>query len=333
MTAHPSHRSVLVLLFIAGAGSFLCISTIARTFSLLRHDGRIGRRLSILGTDLGQFNDPKSVLLRSDAAALLPPSKETRNRCQIVYIMGVEGATHHGFLPIIDALARQQVDINGNPYDVIINPRALKAGLFGWFPSEIHRWGFRHETTHVDDLALVQRVLAESCPNDGKKHVLIEWASFPSGHEDDPRTYRVRRRPEWLRSTPEEIANSDSAINHPTNLHAFYEAYSKLADVKFVVLHRPFLETVASHADWDGGPETHSNVLRGFMILLRRFLDAHSYDSATGEPIWTLVCVERIFAKFYGFDETKANEARGRVLSHLAEFLGWPRGRCPGCFD
>ena len=46
--------------------------------------------------------DPKSVPIRSDS-----PIENNRNNRQIVYIMGVEGATHHGFILIIEALAQQ----------------------------------------------------------------------------------------------------------------------------------------------------------------------------------------------------------------------------------
>lgn len=188
-------------------------------------------------------------------------------------------------------------------------------------------------TPSIDDPEFVQKVVQESCPDDdGKKHVLIEWASFPSGPEDDRRAYRVKRQHEWMNMSPEEVANSDEALSHPTSMNAFYQAYSPFVDIKFVVLHRPFLETIASHRDWDGGPENHSNVIRGFMLMLRRFLDTHLYDLVTGSRLWSLVCVERIMAKNYDNDDEVA-EARGHVISNLANFLGWPNGDCPHCFD
>ena len=110
--------------------------------------------------------------------------------------MGVEGATHHGFTPIIEALAQQQVDPDtGLKYIVDSNNSPLKAGLFGWYRGRVRRWGFRSDP-EPGDPAFVRRVVKEICPNDGKKHVLIEWTSFPSGHEDDKRTYRVHRQHE-----------------------------------------------------------------------------------------------------------------------------------------
>ena len=264
----------------------------------------------------------------------LPVDHQSRKKCQIVYITGVEGATHHGFIPIIEALARNQVDpATGLGYEVDINPMSLKAGMFGWYSGKIRGWGFdASPPPDVDDPAFVQRVVAESCPDDGRKHVLVEWASFPSGHEGDKRTYRVHRSHEWLTMSPEEIANTDEALSHPTNMNAFYQSYSPYVDIKYIVLHRPFLETIASHHEWDGGPVTHSNIIRGFMLMLRRFLDTHLYDLVTGRRLWSLVCVERIMAKNYD-TEHDSLVARRHVLSYLAEFLDWPDGDCPQCFD
>ena len=301
----------------------------------------LDRRQLLASVNLSQFTDPKSIDPKSDIVAtsdattsdLLPLHQNIRSNCQIVYIMGVEGATHHGFIPLLEKLASNQLDPTTNiQYHVDSNPSALKAGLFGWYRgSRIKQWGFK-QTPEVDNDELVQRVVSESCPNDGRKHILIEWASFPSGHEDDRRSYRIHRQHEWLSMTPEEIASSEEALSHPTSMKAFYQAYSPYVDIKFVVLHRSFMETIASHRDWDGGPEQHSNVLRGFMLLLRRFLDTHLYDLVDGRRLWSLVCVSNIMAKNYD-DVNDVTVARNNVLSHLADFFGWPNGDCPHCFD
>lgn len=323
-------------------------------------DEEITRRRQLSSVNVAKFKDPKSVNKKkgrkvkggadatSDASQpssstggveltnehFTPIDHQSRSNCQIIYILGVEGATHHGFLPIIENLAKSQIDPTTNtPYVVDPEPRALKAGLFGWYyKSRIKKWGFQR-TTSMDDPNFVQKVVSESCPpNDGKKHVLIEWASFPSGQQDDKRSYRVRRQHDWLSMTPEEIANTDEALAHPLALNAFYKAYSPYVDIKFVVLHRPFLETIASHHDWDGGAPTHSNIIRGFMLVVRRFLDMHVYDLVTGRKLWNLVCVERIMAKNYE-NAHDVNVARANVLANLADFLGWPNGECDHCFD
>lgn len=344
---------ILVFLAAAVAGSILFASTNNQRSSItsLRRDTNLDDDQSHRQLlNLAQFTDPKSVKVRSDAPLerhiatattadgtpreqFAPIDPNSRKNCQIIYITGVEGATHHGFIPIIEALAKNQVDPStGRGYHVNISPDDLKAGLFGWFyTAKIKKWGFRI-TPEVDDAAFVQKVVSESCPDDGRKHVLIEWASFPSGHEDDKRSYRVHRQHEWLTMTPEEIANSDEALVHPTDLNAFYQSYSPYVDIKFIVLHRPFLETIASHRDWDGGPEIHSNIIRGFMLMLRRFLDTHLFDLVSGRRLWSLVCVERIMAKNYE-NEHDVKVARRHVMSYLSTFLDWPDGDCPQCFD
>lgn len=354
-------NSILALLSAALAGSILYASIDYRGPSptpFLRRNLQAAnskqqpnerqRQRKLAALNLSQFTDPKSVSLRSDGPAEFGTATnadgrpreqfaqvdlQSRKNCQIVYLLGVEGATHHGFIPIIEALAKNQKDPEtGLEYHVDTEPSALKAGLFGWFGGKhIKKWGFK-TTPEVDDPAFVQRVVKESCPDDGKKHVMIEWASFPSGHEDDPRSYRVHRQHEWLSMSPEEIANTDEALEHPTNMNAFYQAYSPYVDIKFVVLHRPFLETIASHRDWDGGPEIHSNVIRGFMLMLRRFLDTHLFDLVSGTRLWSLVCVESIMAKNYD-TEHDVKVARRHTMAYLTEFLGWHDGDCSQCFD
>ena len=347
------HRSAILIIFAALASSILVFSSgSSRSRSSLRiTPNEDGARRQLASTALSQFADPKSVTLRSNALnkaefeisldttsdGVLPSEQfpyinhDVRRNCQIIYITGVEGATHHGFLPIIETLARNQIDpVSGIPYHVDASPTALKAGLFGWFSGITKKWGFNNPD--IDDPAFVQRVIEESCPNDGKRHVLIEWASFPSGQSDDKRTYRVHRQKEWLSMTPEDIANDAEAMRHPVNMRAFYRAYSPFVDIKFVVLHRPFLETIASHSDWDGGPIIHSNVIRGFMIMIRNFLYSHKVDWVTGRSLWTLVCVDRLMTKNYGPGED-VRVARRNIVSNLADFLEWPNGDCPHCFD
>ena len=133
--------------------------------------------------------------------------------------------------------------------------------------------------------------------------------------------------------TSEEIAQTESAQKHPLNLTAFYETYSAYADIKFIVLHRPYLETIASHVDWFKSITSHSQVTRGFIYILRRFLDKHTTDLNTGEKLWHLVCIQHIFSKFYNHDPIKVNNARKNVIEGLAIFLNWPVKECADCYD
>jgi hypothetical protein len=266
-----------------------------------------------------------------DDLTALEPS--LRSRCQIVYLLGVEGTMHHGVEPIIATLAASQIDReSGKPYAVHSKSKDLRYGLFAPTGS---RLGFE-EPPAMDDPRLVKKVISAICPNDGRKHIVIEAASFPCGGK-----FRVSRgngSRAWREMTPEAIANSELALEHPTNLYKFYDAYHKYVDVKFIVLHRPFLETIASHRTWDTGPIPHSNIIQGFLILHRRFLDLHKTDTITGERVWTAVHVEKLSVKYHGLwhnrkDRKQAFEARKDMIRSVATFLGWPRVECKVCFN
>jgi hypothetical protein len=253
-----------------------------------------------------------------------------RSHCQIIYILGVEGSIHHGFTPVLHSLALKQTDPN-NAIDVQLQPNALRAALFGRF----------REKRPLNDQSLVHDTLRKLCPNDGVKHIVIEDSSFPCGQEGDPRGYRYPRQHAWLNMTMAEIASSEIAMEHPVNLFKFVQLYRDYADIKFIVLHRPFLETIASHMDWDESIQRHSNVIRGFMLILRRFLDAHAVDS-NGEKYWTIVCVERLMSQYYRLqseqgreviDHDAWNKARRNIVFYLTDFLGWSQRECTDCFN
>jgi hypothetical protein len=252
-----------------------------------------------------------------------------RTNCQIIYILGVEGSIHHGFTPILHSLALQQIDSNGNPFKVHLQPHALRVALFGRY----------NEKRSMDDPSLIHYTLEKLCPNDGRHHVIIEDASFPCGEVSNSRGYRFPRQSSWLSMTPNDIANSDTANNHPFNLHQFTSLYEPYATIKYVVLHRPFLETIASHADWDGGVGGHEGVIRGFMLILRRFLDL--LDNGDGGR-WTVVCMERLMERYYlyegedGVQDVNVDEwnaVRRTILTYLADFLEWSQNECDNCFD
>lgn len=166
-----------------------------------------------------------------------------------------------------------------------------------------------------------------------RRHVIIEGNSFPSDGADNTKLqFRVRRQKSWLEMTPDEISRDELALNHPTNLYELYGSFSRYVDVRFVVLHRPYLETIASHPDFDASPVTHSSVISGFLLLLKRFLHRHMNDAVTGAPLWTIVCADKLSSRQYETEE-QLSEAREHVVGYLSEFLGWPQRSCPRCFD
>lgn len=244
---------------------------------------------------------------------------------------------HHGISPVIIELAKQQSDTrSGSPHHVQFESKHLRYGLFGW-PEKVGREFNFDKVPAIDDPILVQKVIDVICPDNGHHHVIIEGTSFPAG-DDSPRTHlRVRRSVEWQKLSPEEIAVSRTALSHPINLDKFYDAYYRYAELKFVVLYRPYLETIGSHPDYDSSPITHSNIIRGFLIILSRFLNAHRYDKLNGEKVWSIFFMEELSVNFYGPRSNRENwkralEARQDMLREMSLFLGWPQSECKHCF-
>ena len=271
----------------------------------------------------------------------LTQEQTAKDNCQIIYILGVEGAIHHGFTPILETLAKSQRDpITGQAYEVTYASKVLRSALFGLY----------QEKRDMDHPTLIAKVFRELCPEtDGKtKHVIIEDSSFPSGALDDPRSYRIRRQASWMASTMEQVADDELARNHPVNLHKFYELYSQHANVQFILLNRPFLETMASHAnDWGEEVGGRSNMIRGFMLILKQFLarlrqrEEEQANQNNGgmrgnnkkkKALATIVCADKIMSTSYD-SMYETTMARQHILDYISKFLDWPSSRCPECYS
>ncbi|KAL7519695.1 hypothetical protein ACHAWX_004452 [Stephanocyclus meneghinianus] len=314
----------------------IAISVLCTVFALLQINIIDDHKSKINAGMIQRFNRDaatETITLSSELnfAVIRYPSQDQRKRCQIVYILGAEGTMHHGVEPILTTFAKGQIDREtGDSYEVQFGSDDLRYGLFA-YPAG--RFGFL-EPPSIDDPHLVSKVITAICPDDGKNHIIIESTSFPSGGKYHAMS-RVRRQSAWHQMTPEGIANSFAALNHPTNLYQFYDAYHRYAVIKFVVLHRPFLNTIASHRNFDSGPMAHANVVQGYLILLSRFLDAYRFDKVTGEKIWTLLHVDKISSN-NDADPSLNNqqkESRNVLIRNLAIFLDWPQVECPNCFD
>lgn len=240
---------------------------------------------------------------------------------------------HHGMSPVLHELARRQIDQTGTPYHVQFESRYLRYGLFG-YPAWVGNEFKYNNLPAMNDQELVQRVISAICPNNGQHHVIIEGVSFPAG--DDTSRLRVKRDKNWQKQSPQEISVTNSARNHPLNLDEFYAAYSPYAEIKFIVLNRPYLETIASHPDFDSGPITHSNVIQGFLIILGKFLEGHRHDNS-GEKIWLMINMETLAVLYYGPRSQRENhklalEAKRDMVQKIATFLRWPQTECRDCF-
>ncbi|KAL7538559.1 hypothetical protein ACHAWF_006128 [Thalassiosira exigua] len=244
-----------------------------------------------------------------------------RENCQIVYVLGVEGAGHNGFTPVLRKLIERQVDPRTDARYVYHAPQdpLVQKAVFG----------HRARDRAVGDPELVTELLRSICPSDGARHVLLLDTSFPSKGTNGS-YYRVGRQKEWTDMAMTEIAESETALNHPLNLREFYDAYSPHADVRFVALSQPFMVTIADRSRLDGGPEQHAAVVSGYLLLLRQFLTWLS--RAAGGKTWTLVCMEELSEEFHRGDMAQVISSRTTIVRDLARFLGWPVYRCDDCF-
>jgi hypothetical protein len=304
------------------------------------------------GWDIGRWDDFSDIRATTDGSdddddaqsqsnvILQQQKQERRTNCQIVYVLGVEGSMHHGFMPVLKSLAERQSDglAGGMMYDVMYENKPLHSAIFKPLdePPYCDRGGSEEDgggpcdVRSMSNQGSVRSLLKGICPNRNdvrKRHVFLEDTSFPSGNA---------RQRKWNQMSAAEIANSIMASNHPTNLNNLYDSFGPFVDVRFVVLHRPYLETIASHPGFDGGPVEHSVVMSGFITLLSRFLSTHMYSAPSRDgryaPLWTIVCTDRLTSKSFRTEE-ELLEARASVLRYLANFLGWPVSTCPDCFD
>ena len=157
-------------------------------------------------------------------------------------------------------------------------------------------------------------------------------------------------------SNPHHVTMTES-----TYLYNFYKFYAPHADIRFVTLHRPLKEMIASHDDdWfqfttysdehvDHRSNEISDAFKSLLKLLEMIevVDARQYNGvplSTDAKSWTLVCLEQLMSNYYEEDiemmtpdETTGkrslpNLARSGILSNLATFLGWPSTHCVDCF-
>lgn len=156
------------------------------------------------------------------------------NQSQLVYLVGVEGAGHHGVFQVLQRLAAQS--------GLVVLPRdkGMRAALMAHSRQDIAGEFSKSENRSPEG-----------------KHVFLEDSSFPGGDYcrrttsasiklDCPR-YDLR----WMINTVREERREARAI----------------------LLSRPFVNQVWSHNKWDGGLRKHATVLAEYMHFISDELD------------------------------------------------------------
>lgn len=235
----------------------------------------------------------------------------TPHHCQIIYVVGIEGSQHHGTTEVITKFASRQIDENGEPFQV--KGRESIRDIVNW----------HHLTGQVDVVPYEKRqeTMDQLCPNDGRRHVLIEDNSFPSGYD---------RRSEWKMMTPQEIAAQLHEDPHPVDLLEFANQFSPFAQIRFVVLHRPYINTVVSRIKFDKTTDVHAHVVSGNLIYLESILRHQPSESV---PPFIVLCVSQLSESESNNQQQGEKTPRGKNLKNLANLMQWPQTDCPECFD
>ena len=212
------------------------------------------------------------------------------SKCQIVYVLGVEGSGHHGVSDVlIQTLANEQDDIELRFRD----------------------HDFRKIMTARDSAEIAPK-MERICKAPNERTVIVEDTSFPTGLE-----YRkiYAGRPAM------DVAAILDIKPHPLDLESLVDTFSPHADIKFVILHRPFFSVAVSHSEYkvDGGITGHGEVMSGHMRYLGKLFKP---DRLGGKVNWMLLCTDRL-----------RTTERDAVVGELADFLGWAKRQCDHCFD
>ena len=231
--------------------------------------------------------------------------------CQIIYVVGVEGSAHHGASEVIASFAKRQVDGEGKDYVVHFRNDYFREVIDWLNGKNVKKVAKQVRRDHMHQLC-----------NDGRRHVIIEDNSFPSGSSV---------RGQWKNMTATEIASSLKKHPHPIDLKAFAQDFSPFADVRYVVLHRPFINTVVAHHDFGGN---HATVIRGNLMYLAELLRGSGKGGkrAVGGAPWTLLCVDQLSNSRNSKVDGATATPRERILADLSHFLRWHHPDCPRCF-
>ena len=224
--------------------------------------------------------------------------------CQILYGIGIEGSKHHGVDQLLQILARQQRDASGRRCQVHVRSPVFRS-VVRWYPSS----DARSEEQHALDR---NAVMEQLCPRDRGCNVILEDKSFPSG--------RGHRKGWQKLSQPSQVAESLEKHPHPLDLHKFVRDFEPHADVRFLVLHRPFVASAVSH--WHFSKESQlgqNGALHGCLLFLAQVL------RDTLAP-WKVLCISQL-------DGADDENQRAKILAGLTRFLQWPQPHCPYCFS
>jgi len=242
--------------------------------------------------ELMKFNpslgDEAKTILLSDSP--VPPTTDGPSlpRLKVIFLAGVEGTGHHGFMPML-------------LYPAI---RAYGGRVLAW-------WRSLREVllkTPPTERRMKLKKLLESMEvsNSREPYVIFEWCSWPFGEE---------HRERWANGCEDENAlNREEQSGNPGNsvdLREFVDLFQEYGEVKILVLHRELVSAAWSHKEWDAGLVQHASVI----ALFNEYITGVVQDLSP--EMWQWVTYEDI----------SAAHASGNFnsIASIADFLGLSR--------
>jgi len=247
------------------------------------------REMTRFNTSLGDETKAMLTGSGSDNNGIEPgaaPHKSSRPK--IIYIAGVEGTGHHGFMPLL------------------LYPAVRKHGraVFAWWRSMRE---VLLKTPPAERKAKLHKLLTAAKVGDAKgPQVIFEWCSYPFGEEHRERWAKGCEDPEALKR--EELSGNPG---NSVDLREFVELFQEYGDVRVLVLHRGLISASWSHKEWDDGLVEHASIIALFNDYITGVVKGLSPD------VWRWVSYE---------DFCQAH-IRGDLaaIAPIADFLGIPR--------
>lgn len=168
-------------------------------------------------------------------------NKNDQAKLKYIFVAGVEGCGHHGLNPVIStalATSQQVRETNG----IIVRDKHRLKRIFNWY------WCFNHPLGFTKSLvrAMINRFFRlehQKSRSNNQVRFVIEDNSFPAGkHRDPDRQWSIIEMVQMVRPYADEIY--------------------------LIGLYRDPIAAVFSHPHFDGGIETHAEVVKRSQIYI-----------------------------------------------------------------
>jgi hypothetical protein len=248
-------------------------------------------------------------------------------KCENVFTLGLEGVGHHAFQMGKDAFVKsllrdhlhnvrekkENSNDNNEVFNDIVEEHAREEDRM-FIDNDDHFWNLILDNNYDE----IFRTFRKGCEEEAKKNgnektVCYSTRSFSFPHKLGPFAtgsgLDVNHVQRW---DPRNKEHRNYLFNHghPINILDYFEAAERNGcQVKFILLHRNFVETARSHKTWDQGLEKHVNVLKMFAEYIDvslANLPSNSWRRVDYEDFW------------------RPKEERDKIFQTLStDFLHW----------